>query len=719
MERSPLVSVIIATHNRAELLTTRAIPSVLNQTYQNFELIIVADRCTDDTRVRVQAINDPRLKFIELTERPPLPEDLHARWRVASAAPRNKGLEIATGDWLTFLDDDDEFTPNHIEVLLQKALEGYDFVYGNILMITPTGERRIVGKYPPEHGHIGASSFICSAKYKHIKFNTDPTATWEPGDWNFIRRVIESGARVCYIDETVYIHYVPVRAWEREERTLPFTGERFLPWISGAQIHYEHLHRYAFATHFVRGKKVIDLACGEGYGSNMLAKEAEHVVGIEIDGDTVEHARTKYTRNNLEFIQGSILAVPIEGERLFDVAVCFEGIEHVAEHEKLLSEVKRLLKQDGLFIVSTPNKALFSDAPAFDNPYHVKELYLDEFESLLNRYFKYLQLWGQRVYAGSNIWSFVAAEPATYSEVVIAKGDREFYFAERESKEPMYLLAIASDAPLHADKYQLDSWLVDSSNMLLKDYEKQIAELSGLVQAKDTQIAELTSLLQTKDSQIAELTGSLHQIQQGIMMQLLKRYQRVVERLLPPGTRQRYYYELALAGIRVLLNEGWRSFWLKFRKWRLLQSQIRWSARTFKPLALHEKRGHPWAFPAEGPFCIGPSQFKSIGKARVALVVHAYHIDLFQEICSYIKNMPVRHSLLISVKSTEDKETVQKIIGGLPLVEDAQSIEYGLREGLVFQPSMPPVRAIAFFRIDYSHCAVRDEKGQYCSYSVS
>ena len=131
-EQNPLVSVIIPTHNRAELLTTRAIPSVLNQTYQNFELIIVADRCTDDTKDRVQKTGDPRIKFVDLTDRPPLPEDLHARWRVAASAPRNKGFEMAQGEWITQIDDDDEFTPDHIEVLLQNPLlcsfEGYQSV---------------------------------------------------------------------------------------------------------------------------------------------------------------------------------------------------------------------------------------------------------------------------------------------------------------------------------------------------------------------------------------------------------------------------------------------------------------------------------------------------------------------------------------------------------------------------------------------------------------
>ncbi|MFO7996525.1 MAG: glycosyltransferase family 2 protein, partial [Dehalococcoidia bacterium] len=144
MEQNPLVSVIIPTHNRAELLTTRAIPSVLNQTYEHLELIIVADNCTDDTKERVQKIEDPRVRFVELTDRPPLPEDLHARWRVAAAAPRNKGFEMAQGEWITQLDDDDEFTSNHIEILLQRALTGYDFVYGNILAVEPNGEQVVI-----------------------------------------------------------------------------------------------------------------------------------------------------------------------------------------------------------------------------------------------------------------------------------------------------------------------------------------------------------------------------------------------------------------------------------------------------------------------------------------------------------------------------------------------------------------------------------------------
>ena len=74
------------------------------------------------------------------------------------------------------------------------------------------------------------------------------------------------------------------------EKTFDWTGERFLPWIEDAKIHYEHFHRYAFAAQFVKGKRVLDMACGDGYGSNMLSKEAEYVVGIDIYENAVRNA---------------------------------------------------------------------------------------------------------------------------------------------------------------------------------------------------------------------------------------------------------------------------------------------------------------------------------------------------------------------------------------------------------------------------------------------
>src|SRR5262249_7600506 len=140
---------------------------------------------------------------------------------------------------------------------------------------------------------------------------------------------------------------------------LPEDGERYLPWMTDPTISYEHLHRYWFARALARGRRVLDLGSGEGYGSALLAEVAASVTGLDLDPRAVAHARSRYARPNLEFCEGSMTAVPLEGP--FGVVVCFEAIEHIAEHDALLSEVKRLLEPGGLFIVSTPDKKVYTD----------------------------------------------------------------------------------------------------------------------------------------------------------------------------------------------------------------------------------------------------------------------------------------------------------------------------------------------------------------------
>ena len=254
---------------------------------------------------------------------------------------------------------------------------------------------------------------------------------------------------------------------------LESTGERYLPWLEEASIGYEHLHRYAYATQFVQNKRVLDLACGEGYGSYLLAKTAKSVAGIDIDNNSIKHARNKYIKQNLEFRVGSITEIPIDGERLFDVAVCFEALEHIEDHQKLLSEVKRLLTPEGVFIVSTPNKTVYSDEPQFNNPFHVHELYFDEFRELLEKYFKNVKFLGQRIYCNSNIWPVFAGEDTKVVEYVVDKNPEEFVFAGNDKKIPRYFIAIASDAA--RDIEDRSSALVDVSNALLNQKDSQIA----------------------------------------------------------------------------------------------------------------------------------------------------------------------------------------------------------------------------------------------------
>ena len=207
------------------------------------------------------------------------------------------------------------------------------------------------------------------------------------------------------------------------------------------------MHRYAFAKRYAANKKVLDLACGEGYGSRHMSDVAEMVTGIEIDKDVVKHASTVYKKDNLNYVNGSILDVPIEGHAKFDVITCFEALEHIVEHDELLSEVKRLLKPDGLFLVSTPNKPVYSENGLSQNPYHLKELEFDEFEALMRQHFKFVKFFGQKSYATSKIAKLGSHLEKVQEYVIEGEGHNTKYI-QKEDPSPRYFIAIASNVEI-------------------------------------------------------------------------------------------------------------------------------------------------------------------------------------------------------------------------------------------------------------------------------
>ena len=189
---------------------------------------------------------------------------------------------------------------------------------------------------------------------------------------------------------------------------LQFTGERFTPECV-REIWYEHWHRYVFAARFARDKRVIDAACGEGYGAALLARAARDVTGFDIAESAIAHARARYADvSNLRFEQADVTALDLAPGSI-DVVVSFETLEHVHEQERMLAGFARALTDDGLLIVSSPDKRTYSDATGFRNEHHVKELYRDELEALLGRHFGAVRLFGQKLLFQSAIWSVDAA----------------------------------------------------------------------------------------------------------------------------------------------------------------------------------------------------------------------------------------------------------------------------------------------------------------------
>lgn len=184
-----------------------------------------------------------------------------------------------------------------------------------------------------------------------------------------------------------------------ESNEFEWTGERLTTGKSN-EIVIHHLHRYAIALDFVKDKIVLDIASGEGYGSNLMASVAKSVIGADIDEAVVKFAQLKYVKSNLEFRVGSADKMPVENNSI-DVVVSFETLEHHDKHEEMFSEIKRVLKKDGVLIMSSPDKLNYTDRPKFNNPFHVKELYREEFKELVEKHFENVRIYYQSVVFGS------------------------------------------------------------------------------------------------------------------------------------------------------------------------------------------------------------------------------------------------------------------------------------------------------------------------------
>ena len=184
---------------------------------------------------------------------------------------------------------------------------------------------------------------------------------------------------------------------------LEHTGERFLPGVTGtAEIAYDHIARYRFAERYIKGKKIIDLGSGAGYGAHSLSKLAQNVLGVAVSKEAVVYATWRYDAPNLHYEAGDVTNLPYPDES-FEAAVAFEVLEYLERPEALVEEALRLLQEDGIFVVSTPDKQTYSNDRNYVNPHHSKEMYALEFREVLERHFRNVQIYRQGALAGSII----------------------------------------------------------------------------------------------------------------------------------------------------------------------------------------------------------------------------------------------------------------------------------------------------------------------------
>jgi SAM-dependent methyltransferase len=310
-----------------------------------------------------------------------------------------------------------------------------------------------------------------------------------------------------------------------------FTGERFLPSCSG-EIAYEHWHRYAFARRLVEGKRVLDVACGEGYGTALLGAVAANAIGIDIDMATIDRARATYGEDkHLRFIASSCTGLPLPSASI-DVVVSFETIEHLAAADQLamLIELARVLTPDGLLLMSSPNRRLYSDVRNYVNPYHLQELYRDDLSRLLAKRFPAQRWYHQRLAYWSGIWPEGNAESAVAAAMEAWIGDGQGV-APYPVPEGMYFIVLAARGAgsLPAEEARV-SLFTDADESEVKRAEanaREVMRLDGLLKQKteaeeqyaghirhlETLVAERERLVVERDAAVERHAAHVHHLE--------------------------------------------------------------------------------------------------------------------------------------------------------------------------------------------------------------
>lgn len=172
---------------------------------------------------------------------------------------------------------------------------------------------------------------------------------------------------------------------------LEFTGERMVPGKTAPRTFWDHIYRYRFACGFVKDRTVIDVACGEGYGAHAISVAgAAKVIGIDVDEPACDYAHRKY---GIETMCRNAIDTGLPPSSV-DVVVSYETIEHIEEVDAFVRESARILKPGGTFIVSTPNREVYSEH-GHHNDFHCSEMNRDEFQTVLTRCFKKVRMYSQ------------------------------------------------------------------------------------------------------------------------------------------------------------------------------------------------------------------------------------------------------------------------------------------------------------------------------------
>ncbi|HEX5128733.1 MAG TPA: methyltransferase domain-containing protein, partial [Usitatibacter sp.] len=269
-----------------------------------------------------------------------------------------------------------------------------------------------------------------------------------------------------------------------------------------------------------RGKRVLDVACGEGYGTAALAQIARSAVGVDVSAQAIAHARATYANvANASFVEASCTELPLP-DAAFDTVVSFETLEHVEAQEAFLDEVARVLAPDGVLVLSCPNKVEYTDKRDYHNEFHVKELYREELAKLVSARFPEIAWFGQR----PSFFSVIAPEGAAAGGELFEAGEANPGEAGASLAHPLYFVLVAgrrreSLAALPAPVSVLadrDEWIQRNYAEVIRELERAVARIAALekhVAERDATLGRLEQMVRevnaARDAAEAEHRASL------------------------------------------------------------------------------------------------------------------------------------------------------------------------------------------------------------------
>jgi len=295
---------------------------------------------------------------------------------------------------------------------------------------------------------------------------------------------------------------------DESSHELEFTGERFTPECV-REIWYEHMHRYVLAADLVEGRTVLDAACGEGYGAHILARKALAVTGIDSSQEAILHAGSRYAEENLAFEVADCRQLPF-GDGQFDCIVSFETLEHLEQQEDMLREFRRVLSAEGFLLISSPDRAVYTDRLKNENPFHVRELYRHELESLLATEFPSVRLLGHKLAFHSMIWP-IGTEPVP--EVALHQENHgAISRLAGPASDPVYFIAACAADDRFLPQLEGRLWLFDDMDeSVYGHYRHEIRKnmnAGTLLADRDREIKRLQAALhQSRNTSPAEATG--------------------------------------------------------------------------------------------------------------------------------------------------------------------------------------------------------------------